>query len=232
MTEIIPAILPRSYDELVRGLDIVAGHAPIVQIDICDGAYVPSRTWPYLKGASGSTDQIFESVVSQEAALPHWEDVDFEFDLMTRGAHEKIPDFISAGASRIVVHRASVDDAELASIVRDYGDLVEIGVALMPSDDPATTARSIADIISHIRFVQVMGIEKIGFQGQPWSPRSLDLVRALRAAYPDLVISVDGGETLEHAALAVSAGANRLVVGSALFGSGDFLGTLEAFRAL
>ncbi len=235
MLEIIPAILPKSYEELETGLGIAAGHAPIVQIDICDGGYVPSRTWPYLKGP-GVEDMIFNDIVEQEKALPNWEEVEYEFDLMVKGAHEKIPDFISAGAARIIVHKGSVDEEELANIIRDYGNHsdelgpfdVELGIALMPQD----SAESIAGIVGNIHFVQVMGVEKIGFQGQAVSPHSVELVRNLRAMYPDLVIAVDGGVSLETAGDFLNAGANRLVVGSALFGNDDFLGTLEEFRAL
>lgn len=232
MAEIIPAILPKSYDELKEKLETTSGHAACVQIDVCDGGYVPSRTWPYLKGI----DTIFDSIVSQESALPHWEEVDFEFDLMVRGAYEKIPDFISAGAARIIVHKASVDAAELASIIRDYGKHsdelgpfdIALGIALMPDDSP----ESIRDIVDKIHFVQVMGIERIGYQGQTMSPKAVGLVKALREAYPDLEISVDGGVNLETAPALIDAGADRLVVGSALFNSPDFVGTLEEFNSL
>ncbi|HEY0907957.1 MAG TPA: hypothetical protein VGE35_01270 [Candidatus Paceibacterota bacterium] len=235
MAEIIPAILPKSYEEVENGLDMAAGHAPIVQIDVCDGGYVPSRTWPFLKGP-GVEDMIFNEIVEQEKALPHWENVEFEFDLMIKGAYEKIPDFISAGAARIIVHKGSVDEEELANIVRDYGNHseelgpfdVELGIALMPQD----SAESIRGIVEDIHFVQVMGIEKIGYQGQTMSSRAVELVAELRAAYPELVISVDGGVNLDTGRELVAAGADRLVVGSALFGNSDFLGTLEEFKAL
>lgn len=234
MTEIIPAILPKSYEELEDRLELAAHHAHSIQIDICDGAFVPSRTWPYLKGVGN--DLVFDDIVSQEKAFPHWEEVDFEFDLMTKEPYEKIPDFISAGASRIIIHLASVDKTELDNIIRDYGKHseelgpfdVELGIALMPSASPD----DIKDIASKIHFVQVMGIEKIGFQGQAMSPKAVELVAALRSAYPDLAISVDGSVNLETAPKLIDAGADRLVVGSALFGSDDFLGTLKAFEAL
>jgi ribulose-phosphate 3-epimerase len=248
VTEIIPAILPKSYAELQDKLDIVAGHTPVVQIDICDGMYVSNRTWPYLKGTDAdgrAADQIFEEITSQEKALPHWDEIDFEFDLMVRGAFEKIPDFISAGASRIVVHRASVDDAELASIIRDFGKHseelgpfdVELGLALMPggasgADSPEDIARTIAIVAPNIHFIQVMGIAKIGYQGQLHDPRSIELVKALKTLYPALPVAVDGAVDIDTARAFIDAGADRLVVGSALFGTDDFLGTLERFQAL
>lgn len=232
MAEIVPAILPKSYDELVEKLDMISGHSKSVQIDICDGVYAPNRTWPYLKRAGKETnDQIFEDLVAQKKALPHWEEIDFEFDLMVKNPYEKIADFISAGAGKIIVHRASVDETELAKIVLEYGkhrnDLgpldVELGIALQPSD----STDSIHLIASDIHFVQVMGITQIGFQGQKFDPRSLDLVRSLKVLYPSLSVTVDGGVNLDTAKLLIKAGADELVVGSYLFNATDFSGTLE-----
>ncbi len=231
MTEIIPAILPESYRELVDKLDIVAGHAKTVQVDICDGGYVPSKTWPYLKGPD-SEDQIFEEIKTQEQALPHWDIVDFEFDLMVRNPHSKIPDFIAAGATRIVVHKASTSEEELLSIIEDFGKHseeigpfdVELGLALKPTDEPV--------IPEGFHFVQVMGIEHEGFQGRDFDPQAIELIKALRAAYPKLIISVDGGVNLDNGRELINAGADRLVVGSALFEDVDFSGTLKEFEAL
>ncbi len=233
MNDIIPAILPKSYAELEDKLGLIASHAPLVQIDICDGAYTQSRTWPYLKG---DFDQIFQDIIEQNQALPGWEEIDFEFDLMVKNAHEKIPDFISAGASRIVVHKDSLSADELEGVVSDFGRKseelgpfdIELGVALSSS----ASAGDIAPLVDRIHFVQVMGIAQAGFQGQPFDPRAVELVAALRSAYPDLPISVDGGVNLETARTLLDAGADRLVVGSALFNAPSLIDALEGFRSL
>lgn len=234
MIQIIPAILPKSYDELVSSLDIAAPFVPSVQIDICDGGYAPSRTWPYLKGVDA--DQIFDAIIAQEQALPHWEELDFEFDLMVKDVYNKIPDFISAGASKIIVHKGSVSDEELSHIIRDYGKHseelgpfdVELGIALKPSE----SVESIKDIASKIHFVQVMGSERIGFHGEMLSDKAVELIKNLRATYPDMPISIDIGVNTETAPKLISAGATRLVVGSALFNATDFAGKLKEFEAL
>lgn len=228
MAEIVPAILPKSYEELVQKLSIAAKYTKSVQIDVCDGTYVQSKTWPYLKN---DKDQIFESIVNQKTALAHWQEIDFEFDLMVKNPHEKIADFISAGASRIIVHRGSVGEDELTAILNNYGKRsektsvfdIELGIALLPGD----SADFIKNIASQIHFVQVMGIRNIGFQGQEFDPKSAELVHALKTAYPKLQVSVDGGIDLENAKILVAAGADRLIVGSYLFNSKDFSGTLE-----
>jgi len=48
----------------------------------------------------------------------------------------------------------------------------------------------------------------------------------------DIIISVDGGVSLESAPELIAAGVNRLVVGSAIFESTDIKKTIAAFQAL
>jgi ribulose-phosphate 3-epimerase len=50
--------------------------------------------------------------------------------------------------------------------------------------------------------------------------------------HPELIISVDGGVNLDTAKILVEAGADRLVVGSALFKTDNVIETLEAFESL
>ena len=77
-----------------------------------------------------------------------------------------------------------------------------------------------------------MGIEKIGYQGQPFDERVIDQVKALRKEYPELIISVDGGVSFDTAPRLIEAGANRLVVGSVIFNSLDIRETVLALRSL
>ena len=69
-------------------------------------------------------------------------------------------------------------------------------------------------------FVQVMGIAEIGYQGEPFAEAALGRIRELRQAFPDLVMSVDGGVSSDTIVRLVEAGAQRFVSGSAIFGGG------------
>jgi pentose-5-phosphate-3-epimerase len=77
-----------------------------------------------------------------------------------------------------------------------------------------------------INWVQCMGIEKIGFQAQPFDARVLENIKKIKEMYPSILVSVDGGVNLNTAAQLVEAGADRLVVGSALFTSDSISDTL------
>ena len=47
MIEIIPAIMPRSFQELREAAESVNGLVGTAQIDIMDGIFVPEKSWPY-----------------------------------------------------------------------------------------------------------------------------------------------------------------------------------------
>lgn len=224
MREIIPAILPRDLEDLTAHLEEIQGVARMVQIDVVDGKFAPSRTWPYADRAS------FEDILSEEQGMPLWEDFDFELDLMVEQAKDAALEWIRAGASRIIVHIESPDAEEALAAMQEYraGETrVEVGLALA-LDTPL-------ELLEHLSasadFIQIMGIAEIGRQGEPFDARALERVRLLNSRLPSHPISVDGGVTLENAPALLAAGASRLVAGSAIFG-GDAKANYRALRAL
>lgn len=222
MIEIIPAIMPKSYDDLSEKMGLFAGVVPLVQLDIMDGKFVPARTWPYYPG-----DQHFASIITEDEGMPEWEFIDFEADLMIEHPEEAVSKWVSAGARRIIVHVESMTDFEA---VRNSvpQDLVELGLAL----NTTTPFESIEPYMQDIDFVQCMGIEKIGFQGEAFDERVLEQVRNIRSRYPEMPISIDGSVNYETARILVDAGATRLVSGSTILKSGDVSHAIEDLRNL
>ena len=230
MAEIIPAILAKSFDELEEQLDLIRGFAREVQIDICDGAFVPTKTWPL----AHLPDDRFEAIVSQEEGMPFWEEFDFEFDMMVKNPLQKIADFISLGGNRIIVHLDSADDEEIEDILKEYASEdvrefdVEIGFGISAQTDMKRAER----FAERVTFVQCMGIKKIGFQGQEFDESVIDRIGLLRHKFPKLIISVDGGVSEENIPTLVAAGADRLVIGSAIWESDTPSDMIEHFQKL
>lgn len=231
MIEIIPAILPKSFEELEEKMSLVAGLVPMVQIDIADGHFVSSKTWPYTSGAISSADRDFAAILSEQRDFPFVEELDFEVDLMVANPESVWRDWVHAGAKRIIIHAESVkgDILELfRSIQKEIPSResllhVEIGVAI----NPDTSNDILAPLMDEIDFVQFMGIARIGFQGEKFDERVLSKISDLRTQFPNATISVDGGVTAETAPKLVSAGANRLAVGSAIFGGDNVAVALD-----
>ena len=243
MIEIIPAILPKDYEDLKNKIALVRGVVPLVQIDICDGIFVKTVTWPFSSRAKSRDsgeyffedylDEHFKKILREEEGLPFWEDIDFEFDLMVSDAVENFDIYTKLGVKRIIFHIDAIGDLEefrdfLEGMDPYVKDNIELGIAV----NLKTNLELIFPIINFIDFVQCMGIEHIGFQGQDFDDRVLEQIKTLREKFPDLIISVDGGVDLNMAPALASAGASRLVVGSAIFNSDDIIDTIEKFRQI
>jgi ribulose-phosphate 3-epimerase len=225
MVEILPAILPKSFEDLQAHADRVRSVAKKIQIDVVDGRFASSTTWPYKDHGS------FEKLVSEEHGLPYWEDTDFEFDLMIENPAEHVMEYVRAGGSHIVIHARAENAWEglhkLAELrgTDDGAFSVTTGIALLPNMQPDV----LESFDTLFDYVQVMGIDSEGKQGQPFDAHAINLVERLRHRYPDMMLQVDGGVSLENAKALAKAGANRLVVGSAIFGADN---PEEAYRLL
>lgn len=209
--EIIPAIMPRDYKDLDEKISLFVGVVPLVQLDIMDGKFVPTRTWPYPK------DAHFDAISKEEEGMPRWEEMNFEVDLMIENPELVVTKWVSAGASRIIVHVESMKDFEIIRSAVPAG-LIELGLAI----NTTTPLSALDPHLDHIDFVQCMGIARIGFQGEAFDERVLDHVRALRVTHPNLPISIDGSVNFDTARTLVEAGATRLVSGSAILEADDF----------
>ncbi len=219
--EIIPAILPRDFAELEDKASLVQGSVKTVQIDVCDGQFVPNATWPYKKH-----DDTFEKLLSEDLGLPFWENLNYEIDLMVNRAEEVAEEWVRTGASRIIIHVEM--NGDLAKAIAVIKDQVEIGLALNIETDIALIEKYKDDI----QFVQCMGIDNIGFQGQSFDDKVIEKIKLIRSKYPELTISVDGGVSLESAPRLIEAGATRLVAGSAIFNAENSFDAIEAFKRL
>lgn len=228
MTTITPAVLPRSYEDLVDSLSRLKHVSREVQIDICDGKFVENTTWPYKR-----FDQFFEAITHEESAMPFWEDFDFEFDLMISNPETEYENFILAGAKRLIFHLETLKEpAQFLAGLRtqfvkgnDIPFEPEIGMALSLE----TPLEKILPLAPDLDCIQCMGIAKIGFQGQDFDPRVIEQVRKLRAALPDMKITVDGGVSELTARELAEAGATTLVVGSKIMHA---VNPLDAYKKL
>lgn len=210
--EIIPAIMPKSFDDITDQAELVHRFVKTIQIDIMDGKLTHPLSWPYFPGQETS----FEKVASGEVALPYWKDIDYEADLMVRNPEEDFSDWVNAGFHRIIIHVEST--SKFRDIIEEWKGVVEIGAAINIDTENDALFTLIED---GVNFIQFMGIATIGYQGSPFDSRVLEKIASLRKMYPEVIISVDGGVNLETAPLLVKAGANRLVSGSAIFQSGN-----------
>src|ERR1035437_6947005 len=195
--DIIPAILPIDFADLNEKIEQILGFSKTVQVDICDGQFTPSPSWPLRK-----PDDNFEKLAKQEDGLPGWQKLNYEFDLMVNRPEEVVEQWVEAGATRIIVHIESRGD--VLGALEKLVDKAEVGLALN-MDTPIDSIEPYKGLISS---VQLMAIDHIGFQGQKFNEKVLDRINDVREKYPDLQIAIDGGVSLDNAVKLIEDGAD------------------------
>ena len=213
MIEIIPAIMPKDLQDLENKASLVYKNVKTIQLDLMDGEYVEGKTWPFFLKNVEDMDGIMNGKV-----LPFADSVSYELDLMAMSPERDLKKYFAMRPSRIIFHARSIENhEEFLNTLNGFENEVEYGVAIS-----ATENLDYADLlIKNFNFVQIMGIEEIGRQGEAFDERVFTQIENIRAKYPNVIISIDGGVNLENAKRLKDAGVDRLVSGSTIFNSED-----------
>jgi ribulose-phosphate 3-epimerase len=200
-----PSILAADFANLAAELRrMMRARCTWAHVDVMDGHFVPNITFgpQMVKAIRGVSPRLF-----------------IDTHLMIEDPLRFVGPFAEAGTNSITLHAEAVDSLPRAlAAVRRAG--VHVGVSVRPR----TPLRLIEDALGQVDLVLVMTVEP-GFGGQDLLPSTLSKVRQLATRREreklKFLIQVDGGVNLKTAGLAVAAGANVLVAGTAIFRGGS-----------
>ena len=213
MIKIAPSILSADFANLERDIRRI-DTADYVHVDVMDGLFVPNITIgiPVVKSIRPTT------------ALP------LDVHLMIDRPVRYVEAFCQAGADIVTVHvEADTEEntGKALELIRSQGK--RPGVVIKPG----TPAEAVLPFLDKCAMVLVMTVEP-GFGGQAFMPDMMDKVRAIRGWIHsrglDCELEVDGGIDPVTAPVAVAAGANVLVAGSAVYKAADIPGRIRELR--
>ena len=183
-----------------------------IHVDVMDGHFVPniSMGTPIIRSLRKAT------------RLP------LEAHLMISNPDFFVEEFARAGADSFMVHWEGNNDlSRTVQLIKALGK--RVGVAI----NPATPAEVLEEIMQDLDQVLVMTVNP-GFGHQHFLHTTLPKIgrarRMIDQIKPECDLEVDGGVDVATAPLAVAAGANVLVAGSAIFNDSE--GVTDAMKRL
>lgn len=214
MIKISPSVLACDLTKLGEEVDIIdkAG-AEMVHLDVMDGVFVPNSSFGLA---------VIEALRKKTSMF-------LDVHLMIDKPEKYIERYITeCGADLITFHLEATDVAdECLATIKKYGKKAAVSIK------PKTPVEAVYPYLDRCDMILIMTVEP-GFGGQSFMPDMLEKVRTLRAEIEkrglDIDIQVDGGINKETSKLAIEAGANVLVAGSAVFKPTDRKAAIDSLR--
>jgi len=211
MVKIAPSLLSADFANLQNEVEkLEKSGADMLHLDVMDGHYVPNLT--------------FGPAIIK--ALRPYGKIPFDVHLMVSNPDEMIPWFIASGADIITVHAETCPHLDKTlQTIRSYG--LKAGVALNPS-----TPESVLEyVLDKIDMILVMSVNP-GFGGQKFIDNAINKIIKIKSMIADknIEIEVDGGINPLTASRCISAGADILVAGTAVFSGGDYAHNIDSLR--
>jgi len=215
MIKIAPSILSADFAKLGEEIhNIEKAGADYIHIDVMDGSFVPNIT---------IGNEVVKSL-RQKTQLP------FDVHLMINNPDNHIKAFAEAGSDLITIHaEASIHLDRSLALIKSFNK--KVGVSLVPS----THEDCLDYILEKLDLILVMTVNP-GFGGQKFLASQLKKIENIRKKIEKsgkkIELEVDGGINDQTCRIAVEAGADVLVSGSYIFGSGNYQQAIQNLKKI
>jgi ribulose-phosphate 3-epimerase len=198
---ITPSILNADFSRLNEEIDSIAAVSDLLHLDVMDDVFVPNFTFDF----EAASKIIKESSLAVDAHL-----MVADVDLIA-------VQYAELGCASVTIHaEATTNIPQTLKNIRRAGSRASLGIK------PNTQIEQYADVIDLVDMFLIMTVEP-GFGGQKFMDNMMEKVRTTRTMIGDrpIWLQVDGGISMQTIEIALEAGADTFVVGSAVFNAPD-----------
>ena len=198
---ITPSILNADFSRLNEEIDSISAVSDLLHLDVMDDVFVPNFTFDF----EAASKIIKESSLAVDAHL-----MVADVDLIA-------VQYAELGCASVTIHaEATANIPQTLKNIRRAGSRSSLGIK------PNTQIEQYADVIDLVDMFLIMTVEP-GFGGQKFMDNMMEKVRTTRTIIGDrpIWLQVDGGISMQTIEIALEAGADTFVVGSAVFNAPD-----------
>ena len=215
MNKLAPSMMCCDFLNLGKQLEVFEKSGiDLLHIDVMDGNFVPNFAL--------GTDYVKQ--------LKKVTNIPLDIHFMTEYPERHLDSFPISEGDYVSIHFESTNHVQRAlQAVKDKGAKPLVAI------NPATPIYAIGEILDDIDGVLIMSVNP-GYAGQKMVPRSIEKIKEMRRfldenGRPDAEIEVDGNVSIENAIKMRKAGANILVLGTAIQSKTDLF-TQEDIQCL
>ncbi len=191
--KIVPSILSENYDDFVLRLRQAEPLTDYVQIDIMDGVFVGTKSFPA------------EMIGGVETGLS------FEVHLMVEAPGQIVAKIRNRGLRKVIYHfESKVDHDGILTELRGRG--LDSGLAVRPE----TAVQECLGVAGRVGTLLFLTVDP-GKYGSPFRPEVLAKIAEARRIFPEKTIAVDGGVSIDNLHLFYGIGVDYVCVGSRIF---------------
>jgi len=213
MPIIAPSFLASDFLHLADECEMInKSEADWFHLDVMDGRFVPNISFglPVIEQIRKTTTKVCD------------------VHLMIVEPEKYAEAFKNAGADILTVHIEACQHLH-----RNIEQIKSLGMKAGVAVNPHTPISFLVDILHDIQVVNLMSVNP-GFGGQTFIPHTIEKIKQLRKLIDergfDVLIEIDGGVTIENAAVITGAGADVLIAGSTIFKSADPINTIARLK--
>ncbi len=195
--KIVPAILAENIDDFYLRLKEAESFADYVQIDIMDGIFVPTKSFPLEKINTVNTP------------------LSFEVHLMVKDPSDYLRLINNPGLKKVLYHfETDVNHPNFIDYIKERK--LSAGIAIKPE----TRVEELKELIKYIDTLLFLTVDPCCY-GHPFKPDVIKKIAEARKLFPEIVIAVDGGVSLDNLKSFIEIGVDYACVGSRILLSGS-----------